>query len=340
MSIVLLTGGGGYIGSILSEMLLDCGYSVRVLDRFFFGENMLDPLRNRKGLQLIRGDVRSISPAIFENVDYIIDLAAISNDPAGELDPAKTIDINYLGRSRMAHLGKMAGIKRYILASSCSVYGCQDDWLEETSEVNPLTTYAQANYLAEKAVLNLAADDFIVTVLRQATVYGLSHRMRFDLAVNGMTHSMFSQQMIVITGDGDQWRPFVHITDTCRAFIMALEADPQVVNGQIFNVGSNGQNVTIAELARLIAGLSDEPVDIRSYGENDIRSYRVSFDKITARLGYQARVGLAEGAREVLDSLQAGRVFDNERCLTVHWYAKLLGWKKELDSLMLNGELL
>jgi len=337
---VLLTGGGGYVGSLLAEKLLDSGYLVRVLDRFFFGEEVLVPLRDHSGLEIVRADVRTAGLAFFEDVDCIIDLAAISNDPAGELDPARTIDINYLGRSRMAQLGKMMGVRRYILASSCSVYGCQDTVLDEESQVKPITTYARANHLAERAVLGLASPDYVVTVLRQATLYGLSPRMRFDLAVNGMTHSLYSNRMIVISGDGSQWRPFVHVSDTCRAFIQVLEADPLLVNGQIFNVGSNEQNVSIEELAYVVSSLVDESVEIRSYGDNDDRSYRVSFDKISEVLGFQPQVDLSYGAREVFNALAGGRTFDNERCLTVHWYAKLLAWKKQLDEILLNGELL
>lgn len=340
MPLVLVTGGGGYIGSVLLEMLLEQGYSVRVLDRFFFGQDTLRHLRNQPGLDLLKGDIRWVGQEAFQNVDAVIDLAALSNDPAGDLDPVKTIDINYLGRNRIAHLAIMAGVRRYILASSCSVYGCQEEILHEESPVDALTTYAQANYLAEKAVLNLSSPVFAVSVLRQATVYGLSYRMRFDLAVNSMAKWLFNRRALVVTGDGSQWRPFVHVRDTCRAFITVLESEPALVNGEVFNVGSNEQNIKIMDLARLVAGLVDAPVEITRYGEADPRSYRVNFDKIAARLGYQAKVSLAEGAREVLAALEKGIEFDYERCMTVSWYSRLLTWKKQLDQVLMQGEVL
>src|SRR5438552_3539730 len=176
-------------------------------------------------------------------VDALCDLAALSNDPAGDLDPAKTLEINHEGRARICQMAKQARVRRYVLASSCSIYGFQDKVVDETSPINPLTAYAVANRRAEESTLALASPQFTVTAMRQATVYGLSRRMRFDLAINGMTLALHKNGRVRILRDGTQWRPMVHILDTSGAFIAVLEADPATVNGEIFNVGSDDQNL-------------------------------------------------------------------------------------------------
>ncbi|MEN6326643.1 MAG: NAD-dependent epimerase/dehydratase family protein [Syntrophomonas sp.] len=338
--IVLLTGGGGYLGSTLAEMLLDHGYGVRVLDRFFFGEDILEAIKDRENLCLIKGDIRCVGEEVFTGVDTVIDLAALSNDPSAELDPQKTMDINYLGRSRIAHMAKLAGVRRYILASSCSIYGFQEGILNEESPVNPLTTYAQANYLAEQAVLLLFGPRFSVVVLRQATLYGLSRRMRFDLAVNGMTSGIYNTGEVPVLRDGNQWRPFMHVRDACRAFIMAMKAPGSVVNGQVFNVGSNSQNIQIGELAQRVAQAVDRPLQIEWYGDPDHRSYQVNFDKIAGVLGFHTELGFEDGAREIYEALNKGQVITDERSKTVVWYRTLLDWKKRLDSILDRGEVL
>lgn len=340
MTRVLLTGGGGYIGSTLAEVLLNRGYQVRILDRFFFGQDLLEHIRLHEGLEVVKGDIRTVRQDIFEGIDVVMDLAALSNDPAGELDPQKTLDINYLGRSRIAHLAKHANVKRYILASSCSIYGFQEEILDEESPVNPLTTYAEANYLAEKAVLDLADDSFSVVVLRQATVYGLSYRMRFDLAVNGMTRGCFDRGIINVLRDGSQWRPFVHVRDTSRAFVMVAEADNEKVNGQVFNVGSNDQNIQVLELAKRVAQGVEKPFAMEWYGDPDNRSYRVSFDKIGRVLGYKTEMNFEDGADEIFQALTNDRVLKDDRTRTVVWYATLLDWKARLDAIAERGEIL
>lgn len=340
MARVLLTGGGGYIGTTLAEMLLDRGYQVRILDRFFFGQELLEYVRSKDSLEIVKGDIRTVKQDVFNGIDVVMDLAALSNDPAGELDPQKTLDINYLGRTRIAHLAKRANVDRYILASSCSIYGFQESILDEESPVNPLTTYAEANYLAEKAVLHLADHNFTVVVLRQATVYGLSYRMRFDLAINGMTRGCFDRGIINVLRDGSQWRPFVHVRDTARAFIIAMEAGSLEVNGQVFNVGSNDQNIQVLELARRVASGIDKPFQMEWYGDPDNRSYRVNFDKIARVLGYKTEMSFEDGAREIYQALAEGRVITDDRSRTVVWYSTLLEWKKRLDNILELGEVL
>ncbi len=339
MKHVLVTGGAGYIGSVLTEMLLDRGFEVSVLDRFFFG-NTLRSLEGRAGLTLVKDDIRWVDSAVFTGVDAVCDLAALSNDPAGELDPLKTMEINYRGRARIARLAKASGVRRYVLASSCSIYGFQEGMLDERSTPNPLTTYAQANQRAEQEVLPLASEEFCVTVLRQATVYGLSPRMRFDLAINGMTLGMFQKGSIPVLRDGNQWRPMVHVRDTTRAFILALEADPRAVNGQVFNVGADEQNFQILPLAERIARAVDRPFAYEWYGSPDHRSYQVSFRKIRDLLDYHTKYTPENAAREICAALQGGQVTPDSKTRTVEWYKNLLQWHAILQEVILKDAVL
>ena len=336
---VLVTGGAGYIGSVLVRMLLERGYDVTVLDRFFFGKDSLKDIADQ--IKIVKGDIRWVDESILDGVDVVMDLAALSNDPSGELNPDWTMEINYQGRVRIATLSKKKGVERYILASSCSIYGFQEGILDENSGVNPLTTYAKANHLAEQNVLPLADKNFTVTALRQATVYGFSYRMRFDLAINGMTLGFFKNGKIPIMRDGTQWRPFVHVKDTSKAFIMTMEADKELVNGQIFNVGSNDQNYQIFQLAKLIAESIGIPFKYEWYGSPDHRSYRVNFDKIHKTLKFTPDYTPREGAREIYSALKDGTLDPNDmRTITVKWYKHLLHMHDFLKEIELNGRLL
>jgi len=329
----LVTGGAGYIGSVLTELLLERGYEVTILDRFFFGDTIAD-LRVHAKLHIVRDDVRWWAEGGLRGIDAVCDLAALSNDPAGELDPAKTLEINHEGRARICRMAKQAGVKRYVLASSCSIYGFQDAVVDETSPINPLTTYAVANRRAEEATLALASRDFTATAVRQATVYGLSRRMRFDLAINGMTLALFKSGSVKILRDGTQWRPMVHIRDTSRAFIAVLEADPSSVNGEIFNVGSDDQNLQIRPLAERLCMALGMPYVEDWYGDPDHRSYRVSFRKIRDRLGYATRFTPEDGAKEIFGALKQGTLKDGPTTKTVDWYKSLIQWHGTLKAVV------
>ena len=334
-----MTGGAGYIGSVLMRLLLEKGYSAKCLDRLFFGTDSIKDIVDR--ITLVKDDVRWFKPELLKDVDAVFDLASLSNDPAGELDPEKTLEINYKGRVRVAQLAKKHGVQRYVLASTCSVYGFQEGILTEESQPNPLTTYAKASILAEKEVLPLADQDFSVTVLRQATVYGLSPRMRFDLAVNGMVLGFFRNGKIPIMRDGKQWRPFVHVEDTSQAFVRVLETDRELAGGQIFNVSDNGQNVQIFDLARVVADAINLPFNYEWYGSPDNRSYRVSFDKIKAVLNFVPKNTPKDGAKEVYDALKEGRLNgDDLRTITVKWYKHILETPSLIKELEINGAIL
>ncbi|MGB9854779.1 MAG: NAD-dependent epimerase/dehydratase family protein [Candidatus Bathyarchaeales archaeon] len=336
---MLITGGAGYIGSILSRLLLEKGYDVVCLDRLFFGTDPIKDIMDK--ITLVKDDVRWFNPEILKGVNAVFDLASLSNDPSGELDPQKTLEINYKGRVRVAELSKKYGVSRYVLASTCSVYGFQEGMLTEESALNPLTTYAKASVLAEREILPLADKAFNVTVLRQATVYGYSYRMRFDLAINGMVLGFYKDGKIPIMRDGTQWRPFVHVKDTSNAFIKVLEAEPEIVNGKIFNVGSDEQNVQIFDLAKLVAESIGIPLNYEWYGSPDKRSYRVSFKKIGEALNFKPQYTPREGAKEVFDALKEGRLNpDDPRTITVKWYKHLIEMHSFLKNVEVDGKIL
>ena len=337
---VLVTGVGGYIGSTLAELLLEGGAHVVGLDRFFFGIEKLQDLAANPRLELVKKDVRDVEAADFEGVDAVCDLAALSNDPSGDLDSEITFGINYRGRERVAQKAREAGVKRYILASSCSVYGAgKTAHLDENSEPNPITTYAKANVAAERSVLPMADGGFTVTVLRQATVYGVSRRMRFDLAINLMTLNAVEKARIFVLGGGHQWRPIVHVRDTARAFMTVLCADPGAVNGEVFNVGQ--QNTQILSLAYVVRENIPFPIELQVVPDDpDKRNYNVSFDKFTKALNYRAQMTPAGGVQEIYEALKTGRVSADPTTYTVSWYKKITEARQLLDRVMLNGRLL
>ena len=335
MNRILVTGAGGYIGTTLVPLLLDEGYSVRAIDRFFFGQGLL-PEHPR--LEIVTEDTRKLALEHFEGVDAVIDLAAISNDPSGELFRDATLEINRDSRVRAARLAREAGARRYVLPSSCSIYGFQADGVvaDEASPTNPLTTYARANEMAEKGVLPLADETYCVVVLRQATVYGLAPRMRFDLAINGMTFGAWKTGRLPLMRDGTQWRPMVHVRDTARAQMFMLAADPAKVNGQIFNVGSDANTYQIGPLGRLVAGYVPKEVEVEWYGDPDERSYRVAFDKIEA-LGYRTELTAADGVAEICEALEAGSVDKTVRTITLDWYRELARWHRTIREVEMYG---
>jgi nucleoside-diphosphate-sugar epimerase len=217
------------------------------------------------------------------------------------------------------------GVKRYIFPSSCSVYGFQEEVVSETSPVNPLTTYAKANYKAEVDIKRLADESYCVVILRFATVYGYSPRMRFDLAINGMVRGFLKNGKIPILRDGMQYRPFVHVIDVCKAIHLAIEADDEKVNGEVFNVGSNEQNVQIFELAQRVANAIGVEFNYEWYGFPDHRSYRVNFNKIKEVLNFHPDYTIEDGAREVYEALKSGKLDpDDPATITVEWYKRLI----------------
>jgi len=336
----LVTGGAGYIGVPLIKTLLQEGHSVVCLDRFFFGKEPMEKIAEDPNLEMIQEDIRWFNPKILEDIEVVIDLAALSNDPSGEIDPAKTYDINYLGRVRVAKLSKEYGVERYIIASTCSVYGFQEEIITEACPTNPLTTYAKSAIKAEKDVLSLADDEFTVVTPRFATVYGLSPRMRFDLAINAMVMKLQQSGKIYMMRDGTQWRPFIHVRDVAKAYVLLSESPKKKVNGETFNVGSNEQNYQIHPLAQRLGEASGKPYELEWYGDPDTRSYRVNFDKIKDTLGFKPDFTPEDATKEIYEALENGEISETIKTKTVQWYKHLLESEKLLKEVMIKGTVL
>ena len=302
---VLVTGGAGFIGSHLTRMLLDRGYHVRILDRFDYGRAGIEGLRH-PNLQIIQGDIcnsRDVSRAV-KNVDGVIALAAIVGDPACNLDPEETINLNYTATKILAETCNLYGVRRLVFASSCSVYGASgQSMLTEESRLNPVSLYARTRVLSENILFDRHGDVEPV-VVRLATVFGLSPRMRFDLVVNTLTVRAIADQRITIFG-GNQWRPNVHCRDAARAFILALEAPAARVAGEVFNLGGDSLNHRISELGELVGGIVGGAQLEISGDVQDPRDYRVSFAKIREVLRFEPQYSVADGIREVVAAVRA-----------------------------------
>lgn len=308
---VLVIGGAGYIGSALVPMLLDAGCRVRVLDIMIFGEATLDDVRNHPRLELVKGDFRQVDKVVqaMQGVDSVVHLGAIVGDPACSLDEALTIDVNLSATKMIADLAKSHGVKRFVFASTCSVYGAGSHVLDERSEVRPLGIYGHTKYASEKVLMAMASPGFRPTILRFATIYGLSGRTRFDLVVNLLTAKAKLDGEITVH-NGNQWRPFVHVEDAARAILAVLEAPEATVADEIFNVGSTDQNFTILQVGELIQQQVISAELIATENDADRRDYRVDFSKIRNLLDYKTRWTVEQGIQQVLEAIVSGRVVD------------------------------
>jgi nucleoside-diphosphate-sugar epimerase len=303
---LLITGTEGYIGARMAPILAVCGHDVTGLDTGFYRDGCLyiDPVGMPTAPRTLYKDLRTLEPQDFEGFDAVVHLAELSNDPLGENRPEITFKINHEGSVRIAKAAKEAGVKRFVYASSCSVYGVGSggDFLDETSPPNPQTAYAQCKVKVERDTKALSDADFCVTYLRNATAYGPSPRMRFDIVLNDLCALAWTQKKIAMVSDGSPWRPIVHIEDIIDAVRCALEAPTAAVNGEIFNVGSTAENYRIRELADIVAQAFPGCEVSAGPPSADNRSYRVRFDKIESKLpGFKARWTARRGAEELRD---------------------------------------
>lgn len=299
---VLVTGHQGYIGSELVPLLLSSGHQVTGIDTGYFREGPVpaDPA----GLRSVCKDVRDLEPQDLEGIDAVIHLAALSNDPMGNLNEAWTYEINHQASVRLAQLAAKAGVSRFLFSSSCSVYGLAEsqELVTEESPVHPLTPYAVSKIRTEEDVACLAGAGFSPVFLRNATAYGWSKRFRADLVLNNLTCWAFTTGEIRILSDGTPWRPLVHVQDIGRAFLAALQAPRAAIHNQVINVGSGDQNYRVRDLATFVQeALPASRVCYAEGGSPDPRSYRVAFGKLNERLpGYQPAWNARTGARQLV----------------------------------------
>jgi nucleoside-diphosphate-sugar epimerase len=302
---ILVTGTEGYLGSLLAPELVQQGYEVIGLDVGFYKERMLYRDGATTPLTLAK-DLRQIEAADLKDVDAVVHMAELSNDPAGQLAPNITYEINHQGSVRLAQLAKAAGVKRFVYMSSCSVYGvAEQDFIDEESQVSPQTAYAECKTLVERDVKELADSRFSPTFMRNATAYGASPRMRFDIVLNNLAGLAWTTKEIRMISDGTPWRPIVHGLDICQAIVAVLGAPREAVFNQVFNVGDTKHNYRVKEIAEIVGAVF--PGCSVSFGPPslDNRSYRVSFEKIRKHLpDFKCRWDARRGAEQLLELFQ------------------------------------
>jgi nucleoside-diphosphate-sugar epimerase len=307
---ILVVGGAGYIGSLVIEKLLSQGHKVRLLDNLVYGDQAISGFLNHPKLECVKGDCRNIQDVVraLANVRNVIHLAAIVGDPACAEDGENASQINYAATRMMAEIAAGHGVERFIFASTCSVYGASDSLMDENSATAPISVYAQTKLQSEQVLLEARSKSFHPIVLRFATVFGLAPRRRFDLVVNLLTAKAIQEGVITIFNE-EQWRPFIHVQDVAEAVVRVFHAPLESVSGEIFNVGDDRLNVTLAQLAVKIKEHLPQTRVERVYN-TDRRNYRVSFQKIRNRLGFKAQRTLESGILEIKDAFQSGQISD------------------------------
>ncbi len=331
---ILVIGGAGYIGSNLVRQLLDSGRKVRVLDNLVYGYDAIKDVMDHPDFELVMGDCRNIKTVVgaVKGASAIVHLAAIVGDPACEHDKQTALEVNYAATRMVAEVARGAGIDRFVFASSCSVYGASDSIVDEESAVCPISVYAQTKVDSERALLACSSDSFHPTILRFATVFGYSYRPRFDLVVNLLT-ARANQDKLITIYNGQQWRPFIHVWDIAAAIICALNAPLNLVSGEVFNVGDSRLNYTLSQIAEIIGSMFPG-TRVEHIENEDRRDYRVAFDKIRNRLGFQCRWSLEEGILELKRALDEKTITDyKDPYYNNHKYLQNAGSPSNTDAI-------
>jgi nucleoside-diphosphate-sugar epimerase len=306
---VLVLGGAGYLGSVLVPRLLDKGCQVTVMDALIYGNEGIAEVQHRRGFRFVLGDLRDIVAVVeaLSGVDAVVHLGGLVGDPACALDEDLTLEINLESTRVVAEAARRLGVGRLIFASTCSVYGASDQVLDEESALDPVSIYARSKMESERLLVELAGEDFAPVILRFGTFFGLSPRARFDLIVNLLAAKAITEGEIAIFG-GAQWRPFIHVDDGAEAIIRCLEAPISVVKGQVFNVGADAQNHTLAEIGRLIAKLILGTKLVFQDQLQKEANYKVSFKKLSQELGFVPGRSLTDGIVEIEEAILGGIV--------------------------------
>ncbi len=324
---VLLVGGAGYVGSVLASELLERGYAVKILDRLYYGRDGLKEIQDR--VDLVVGDMRQIPKGILDDVIAVVNIGGLSNDPTAEYNPQANREMNTVASIELAKRCIQAGVKRYVFASSCSIYdqGVGEESIDimqdEESDVDPQAAYSASKYAAEQGLLNLVSDDFSPVILRKGTIYGFSPRMRYDLVVNTFVKNAIDKGVLTLHYGGEMWRPLVDVHDVARAYITCINAPEEQVKGQIFNVSF--QNFRISELAlRVRKALLEMGIqcEIRAdYGYRGVRSYRVSAKKIESHLGFRPIVPVEDAVIDMVEKMREGGYLDvdNPKYYNIRW---------------------
>ena len=328
---VLVTGNLGYIGTVLTSMLITRGYNVTGLDAGYFIGKHLVPQKQDHFQQFIR-DVRDVHQSELRGYDAVIHLAGLSNDPLGDLDPRLTDEINHKASVRLGVLAKAAGVKRFVFSSSCSAYGVSGDApVTEDAGFNPVSAYAKSKIDAEKGLAALSSESFAPIFLRNATVYGLSPRQRFDLVVNNLSGCAHTTGSIKLLSDGTAWRPIIHVEDVSLAFINALEAPFDVVNNQAFNIGLDSENYTVKQIAEAVHGsYANAQIEILGKSNPDARSYKVDFGKAKHVLGFSGVWNLEKGCDQLWQTFH--NIHLTEELFNDEYFVTLKRMKNLLDS--------
>jgi nucleoside-diphosphate-sugar epimerase len=335
---VLVVGGAGYVGSVLVPELLERGYAVKVFDRLFFGDQGLKEVLDRIHLEV--GDMRTMHPAVLDDVDAVINLGGLSNDPTAEYNPKANYEMNTVATEHLARLCREAGVRRYVFASSASIYDvgegneAKDALLDETADVDPKAAYSRSKYEAERVLLGMAGPDFCPVILRKGTIYGFSPRMRYDLVVNTFIQGALSKGYVTLFYGGEMWRPLVDVRDAAKAYIACLQAPEEKVRGEIFNLVN--RNYRISELAlRIREGLRQVGVEVEikaDYRYKGVRNYRISGKKLERTLDFSPSVTVEQSVADLVEKVrQYGYTdFDNPRYYNIRWM-KLL---EEMDRVI------
>jgi len=311
---ILVTGGAGYVGSVLVPRLLNKRYQVKVLDLFIYGEETLDEVKDNPAFEKIKGDIRNrdlLKKALY-GCDAVIHLACISNDPSVELDPALSASINYEAFESLVRISKDCGIKRFIFASSGSVYGISDaENVTEDHPLVPVSYYNKYKAMCESILQKFQSDDFTTVIIRPATICGYSPRLRLDLTVNMLTNHAVNLGRITVFG-GKQMRPNIHIQDMIDLYTKLLEYPDGLVAGKVYNAGF--ENYTIAEIVEIVKGIVQrevpgrEKIDIVTISSNDPRSYHMCSEKIKRELGFEPKRTIRDGVRDLIKAFKAGKI--------------------------------
>ena len=325
---VLVTGHHGYIGSVLARVLRAAGHEVTGLDTFFYQGC---DLTGGVDIPALRADIRDVAPAQLSGFDAVVHLAALSNDPLGDLDRELTLEVNFRATVRLAQAAREAGVRRFVFSSSCSMYGTSsDDAVDESAPLKPLTAYAESKVRSEEALAGLADPDFAPVSMRNATAYGVSPRLRIDLVLNNLVGWAHTTGKVKIMSDGTPWRPLIHVEDIARGTLAALEAAEDVVRGEAFNVGRDTENYQVRELGNIVQEVvPGSQVEYAGSGDRDPRSYRVSFAKLARafpdlQLTWTARAGAQELAAAYRSTALTLAEFESDRFTRLKRLALLL----------------